>query len=634
MPRRTQRLAALALGGCVLLGAGTLGWALSGAVEGGAQTRIETLFRAAGLGWAEIAVDGTRTRIGGMAPDSGAALAALNLVRQAGRHLVLQDAITIAGDAPFGQMPRTTRFALDILRDERGVALGGLAPSAAAHGALMRALAEQPSIGAPIDLARAAAGEIPADWAAMQRMAVVAARALLHGRVSLTPRTVAIAGLPRNVIGRAAIEREAEQLRQAGLTVTLDLVPPPSAADRPPIIVAEHGPRGLKLIDCKAPDSDSAMAVEAILAEWPTPDPAAPRWRCRGRGDGGDAASSGSWVAAARASLAALATAPAARLEIEGKGVRLLPGPDTVGQTFEAAVEILRDSLPPGFSLVALPVGAASATAEPQPRLWLRARRSGDGVILSGVAPDSATRSAVASYAAAQFGQNAITDDMTIDTDGTAPEGWRAAALAALDALHAVERGEALVRERNAYLWGTAVDTAAARAAHTALDGVEAQGWTRTTRVTMDLPARVAALRLGPQACVDLVAATVAEAPILFAPSSAEIEAESEATLDRLAEELDQCAPLTLEVGGHTDAQGSAAYNNRLSAARAEAVRAALLARGTGSVRLTATGYGPSQPIADNATEAGRALNRRIAFRALIPDDPVEPPSEPPVPRP
>ncbi len=72
---------------------------------------------------------------------------------------------------------------------------------------------------------------------------------------------------------------------------------------------------------------------------------------------------------------------------------------------------------------------------------------------------------------------------------------------------------------------------------------------------------------------------------------------------------------LKLSIVGHTDDRGPAAYNQSLSERRAAAVRAALLARGLGKdgdARLTATGRGAAEPIADNATDEGRAKNRRV----------------------
>lgn len=69
---------------------------------------------------------------------------------------------------------------------------------------------------------------------------------------------------------------------------------------------------------------------------------------------------------------------------------------------------------------------------------------------------------------------------------------------------------------------------------------------------------------------------------------------------------------LKLEVGGHTDNIGSHDYNVRLSGSRAAAVMAAVTSQGVAAGRLSATGFGPDKPIADNATGEGRARNRRV----------------------
>src|SRR5205814_304462 len=95
---------------------------------------------------------------------------------------------------------------------------------------------------------------------------------------------------------------------------------------------------------------------------------------------------------------------------------------------------------------------------------------------------------------------------------------------------------------------------------------------------------------------------------IVFASGSAAIDARSGALLDRLAREARSC-PGTLRIEGHTDPVGRSAFNRRLSQARAAAVREALIARGVPAGRLRARGFAARRPIADNATESGRARN-------------------------
>lgn len=101
--------------------------------------------------------------------------------------------------------------------------------------------------------------------------------------------------------------------------------------------------------------------------------------------------------------------------------------------------------------------------------------------------------------------------------------------------------------------------------------------------------------------------------------------------LDAVADVLDRFPGIRLEVAGHTDALGAAGMNARLSEERARAVTAQLVARyGIAPERLVAVGYGEDMPIASNATQTGRALNRRVEFRVLRSDAPPDAPERQP----
>ena len=101
---------------------------------------------------------------------------------------------------------------------------------------------------------------------------------------------------------------------------------------------------------------------------------------------------------------------------------------------------------------------------------------------------------------------------------------------------------------------------------------------------------------------------------INFDLDSATIRAESDKLLDALSTGLKASAASVITVIGHTSSEGSDAYNEGLSRRRAEAVAAAIVGRGVDAGRVQAEGRGEKQPIADNATEAGRSLNRRVAI--------------------
>ncbi|MBB5403613.1 outer membrane protein OmpA-like peptidoglycan-associated protein [Paraburkholderia youngii] len=99
---------------------------------------------------------------------------------------------------------------------------------------------------------------------------------------------------------------------------------------------------------------------------------------------------------------------------------------------------------------------------------------------------------------------------------------------------------------------------------------------------------------------------------VTFDTSSYAIKPTFAPVLDQLAQTLQQNPEVVASVVGHTDNTGSLQYNQTLSVNRAQSVTGYLTQRGIAPQRLSATGMGPNQPIADNNTEAGRAANRRV----------------------
>ena len=89
--------------------------------------------------------------------------------------------------------------------------------------------------------------------------------------------------------------------------------------------------------------------------------------------------------------------------------------------------------------------------------------------------------------------------------------------------------------------------------------------------------------------------------------------------LDQVGALLQKYPQYAVVIRGHTDSQGSQATNEAVSEKRAEKVREYLvLNQNVASSRITALGLGPSQPVATNSTEAGRALNRRVEIAIVI----------------
>ncbi|MEW6120076.1 MAG: OmpA family protein [Pseudomonadota bacterium] len=104
---------------------------------------------------------------------------------------------------------------------------------------------------------------------------------------------------------------------------------------------------------------------------------------------------------------------------------------------------------------------------------------------------------------------------------------------------------------------------------------------------------------------------------VTFDNDQATLRPDAIAILDRAAATLQQWGNVKVEVAGHTDSWSDADHNLKLSQRRAETVRDYLIGKGIAADRLSARGYGEARPVADNATEMGRAQNRRVELVPL-----------------
>ena len=100
-----------------------------------------------------------------------------------------------------------------------------------------------------------------------------------------------------------------------------------------------------------------------------------------------------------------------------------------------------------------------------------------------------------------------------------------------------------------------------------------------------------------------------------FKTNSAELTGASTTALDEVAATLAEWPEVSIEIGGHTDSQGSDGFNQKLSERRANSVMNYLASKDIDSRRMTKKGYGESQPIADNKTADGRGKNRRVELK-------------------
>ena len=218
---------------------------------------------------------------------------------------------------------------------------------------------------------------------------------------------------------------------------------------------------------------------------------------------------------------------------------------------------------------------------------------------------------------------DASTDAVTF-AEG-APSDFLANAKTGLAALATLEEGRLDFADGRWTLAGTATsDASNTQLAATIAALPSAAEWTVSTTAPAPIAAPPVQTATAPTtapvniaACRDVLAEFSSRNSILFQSGAAIIATASDAALDELATDLAACPDAIVHVEGHTDSDGDDALNLALSVARAEAVVDGLIARGVTPERLYAVGYGASRPIADNKTQAGKQLNRRIVITVL-----------------
>ncbi|PQA85691.1 OmpA family protein [Hyphococcus luteus] len=280
----------------------------------------------------------------------------------------------------------------------------------------------------------------------------------------------------------------------------------------------------------------------------------------------------------------------------------------------------------------ALKVIAAPPVADP----FIFIAEYENGVLaFSGYAPDQETRDAVYRLAGDLFPDTDISG--VIDIAGgapVAPESWRIAAETSLRALYYLQRGAVSAEGARFAVMGKAEDEVRAGAARMLMTAMP-DGLAGESDIAVDEAAPPPAPNLpapdenaagaadteqmtpARETCLEELQNAASALRIRFPSADSDLDAGAEDSLRALAALLADCPNTRLEITGHTDSLGQARDNLRLSLERARVVRDFLISAGAPAETVTADGAGESEPIANNATEAGRERNRRIEFEII-----------------
>ncbi len=562
---------------------------------------VETRMTIEGLEWVAVDADGLQVFLQGTAPDEAENFRAFTLAGS----VVDADRVNNLMTVRETDTVTPPRFSVDMLRNNDGIQLIGLVPLETGSAAVAEAI-EDIAEGVDVtDMIESADFPAPATWETALDYGLRALTELPRSKVTVFEDRVEVQAVSESVAERANFIAALERGQPRGVEIVLDI-----SAPRPVItpftmrfVIDEAGSR---FETCAA---DTVEARNRIITA--AQDAGAEGLlTCRiGLG-----VPSPQWADAVSLAIAALAELGMGSVTVTDADVTLVAIPGTEQDEFDRLVGELGADLPDLFSLEGV-LPAPVTEEEAGPARFLASLDEDGMVTLRGRLPEGAVGQSVNAFAMAVFGRDAT--DVATRAVPDLPEGWAVRTMAGLEALSLLNDGDLTVEPDRIALSGRTGNTET-RSDITRLLTDElgaAEGF--ELDVVYDEELDPIASLPEPGECVARLQAVQEEAKIVFDPGSVEINEASGAILDRIAEILPECRHVRMEIGGHTDSQGRETMNLNLSQARADAVLNGLLARNVLVSNLTAQGYGESQPLASNETEAGREANRRIEFRLL-----------------
>ncbi len=281
----------------------------------------------------------------------------------------------------------------------------------------------------------------------------------------------------------------------------------------------------------------------------------------------------------------------------------------------DAVSSRIRSSLPPGFGYDSQKVVTVKSIDELQAEgdsvNFYVEKELGGHVIVQGVVGSEAMKTNVESIAAAEFDSGDIEYDLKI-VEGL-PSSWERHVFVTISSVGELTKGSATLTEEYLDIKGS-IDTDERK--DNLLEGLESEIDDLSLQEEITVSQELAtAARIEPNECVDRINSVLLEKPVQFEPSSSRISDESNVTIVEISQILYECRTHAFEIGGHTDSKGGEDVNQRISEERAQAVLDAVQAQALDFGKLSARGYGESEPVASNDTEEGRAKNRRIEIR-------------------
>lgn len=574
-------------------------------VETRSVEAVELALEESGHSFVSVLGDGLQVILEGEAPSEAMGLRAMSTAGSMVNASRVIDNMTVEDRADIV----APEFSMEILRNDSGISIIGLIPASSNRDDLTDTLSDMAGENANFaDFLETADYDVPDGWNRAVNYGLRALRQLPRSKISIRAGRVFVEASSDSPEQKAELETVLRRTTPEGLFVTLEI-----SAPRPVVspfvtrfIIDDNGRRFDSCVaDTVASERRIVSAAVAAGVESPVSCTVAL------------GTSTTRWADAVIMSIDALDELGGGTITISDVDVTLVAKAGSVEGNFDRIAGELENALPEVFALEAILPAAPSQGNEGPPQFI--ATRSPEGLVqLRGRMSNDLLNSTAENFARAKFGASDISMATRV-VDGL-PSSWPIRVLAGIEALSQLSNGSVTVEPNNIVVRGNTGSQDAGGEITRLL--IEKLGETAEFEVNVTYVEQLDPIASLPteEECLAGITSVTEARKITFEPSSATIAGAGAAILDDIAEILQRCPDLRIEIAGFTDSQGSEDGNQRLSQQRADAVLNGLRVRRVPVASFRSVGYGEADPIADNNTPDGREANRRIEFTLIVPE--------------
>lgn len=576
-----------------------------GAIETVSKRQVEHSFAEDAITWAQVETDGLQVFVIGTAEseaDRFYAITSASKVVDAARVI---DQIAIVDAASL----TPTDYALELLRNQSGVTIVGLIPASLDKNALLARLAEATGGAEVHPLLDQANHVVDPLWLDALDFGIRAIAAYPRAKVSIRTDMVSLQATAQNEQQREKGLRNLRSFAPDGIEVSYD-VNAPRPVISPFALRAVFDAEGYRFDTCSAPDAGTQkMLIDTAGAYGLSTETVC---------NVGLGMPLETWPKAALAAITALGEMGPGTITILDTDISLFADESVSAEKYDWALQTLKANLPASMELKAEHmIVQKPKVSSTQLVLSIEVPAVGQSMI-SGPVSSTLERDMAQSLALAAFGRDGFTADFEIVPD--VPKDWTPRVLAAIKASGQLQQGRVHLTLADLEITGQSELADPAQTLAQIIQSTVGASIAYNLNVDRIITLVEDPSLLPPQDCVAAIKEAMNGRKINFEPGSARVNAEARAILDDIAQTLKTCEKgIALQINGYTDSQGRAEMNKALSQKRAETVMRELRIRRILTKSFAATGFGETNPIADNATEAGREANRRIEFSLQAP---------------